>query len=554
VIHDLWYKNAVIYCLNVETFVDSNGDGVGDFVGLTEKLAYLAGLGVTCIWLLPFYPSPDRDDGYDVSDYYGVHSRTGTFGDFVEFMNHAQQLGLRVIMDLVVNHTSDTHPWFKAARRDPASPYRDYYVWSKKRPRGWNRGMVFPGVQKATWSRDPVSGEYYFHRFYDFQPDLNSHNPAVKEEVMRIMGFWLELGVSGFRMDAVPFLAERKGADVRPARDYELLHEMRDFLQWRRRDAILLAEANVPPRESLQYFGERGDRLQMMLNFWVNQRIFYSLATGDTAPLRDALLDTYERPSGAQWGDIPARARRARSRPPHERQRASVFAAFAPEKRMLLYDRGIRRRLAPMLGNDRRRIELANSLLFTLPGAPVMRYGDEIGMGDDLDLPERYGVRTPMQWSAHRHGGFTTGRRPIRRVIDDPVYGYQHVNVADERRDPNSLLNWTERIIRTRKECAEIGWGDWTILPRLPESVLGIRYDWSGRATIVLHNFLDRPITVRLRVDDAEGGRLVNLLSQNRSEADDSGRHTIELEPYGYRWLRVGDSERPIPDEKTRRT
>ena len=553
-IHDLWYKNAVIYCLNVETFVDSNGDGVGDFVGLTEKLAYLAGLGVTCIWLLPFYPSPDRDDGYDVSDYYGVHSRTGTFGDFVEFMNHAQQLGLRVIMDLVVNHTSDTHPWFKAARRDPASPYRDYYVWSKKRPRGWNRGMVFPGVQKATWSRDPVSGEYYFHRFYDFQPDLNSHNPAVKEEVMRIMGFWLELGVSGFRMDAVPFLAERKGADVRPARDYELLHEMRDFLQWRRRDAILLAEANVPPRESLQYFGERGDRLQMMLNFWVNQRIFYSLATGDTAPLRDALLDTYERPSGAQWGDIPARARRARSRPPHERQRASVFAAFAPEKRMLLYDRGIRRRLAPMLGNDRRRIELANSLLFTLPGAPVMRYGDEIGMGDDLDLPERYGVRTPMQWSAHRHGGFTTGRRPIRRVIDDPVYGYQHVNVADERRDPNSLLNWTERIIRTRKECAEIGWGDWTILPRLPESVLGIRYDWSGRATIVLHNFLDRPITVRLRVDDAEGGRLVNLLSQNRSEADDSGRHTIELEPYGYRWLRVGDSERPIPDEKTRRT
>ena len=549
-IHDLWYKNAVIYCLNVETYVDSNGDGVGDFVGLTGKLAYLAGLGVTCIWLLPFYASPNEDDGYDVSDYYGIHPRTGTFGDFVEFMNRARQLGLRVICDLVVNHTSDRHPWFKAARRDPASPYRPYYVWSKKRPRTWNKGMVFPGVQAATWTRDPVAREYYFHRFYDFQPDLDTHDPAVKEEIARIMGFWLQLGVSGFRMDAVPFLIERKGADVRPSRDYELLHEMRDFLQWRRRDAILLAEANVPPRESMQYFGEKGDRLQMMLNFWVNQRIFYSLATGDAVPLRRALADTYERPSAAQWG-IFLRA--------HDeldlgrltaRQRARVFAAFAPETRMQLYGRGIRRRLAPMLGNDRRRIELANSLLFTLPGTPIVRYGDEIGMGDDLDLPERYPVRTPMQWSAARHGGFTTARRPIRPVIDDPIYGFTQVNVADQRRDPGSLLNWTERIIRTRKECAEIGWGDWRLLPRLPAHVLGIRYDFQGRTTIVLHNFLDRPAPVTLAIDGAE--TLVNLLSQETIAAS-QGRHRLELEPYGYRWLRVGDSERPITSETARR-
>ena len=369
---------------------------------------------------------------------------------------------------------------------------------------------------------------------------------------MRIMGFWLQLGVSGFRMDAVPFLIERKGADLRPSRDYELLHEMRDFLQWRCRDGILLAEANVPPRESMQYFGEDGDRLQMMLNFWVNQRIFYTLATGETGPLEDALRDTYQRPLGAQWGVFLRAHDELDLGRLTKRQRARVFAAFAPDKRMLLYDRGIRRRLAPMLGNDRRRIELANSLLFTLPGTPVLRYGDEIGMGDDLDLPERYSVRTPMQWSSHPHGGFTTGRRPIRRVIDDPIYGFRHVNVADQRRDPNSLLNWTERIIRTRKECAELGWGDWKIVPRLPEGVLGIRYDWSGRATIVLHNFRDQPVTVRLRVDDAEGGRLVNLLSPQLSEADESGRHLIELEPYGYRWLRVGDSERPISDEKTR--
>ena len=552
-IHDLWYKNAVIYCLNVETFIDSNGDGVGDFVGLTDKLAYLSGLGVTCIWLLPFYGSPNRDDGYDVADYYGVHPRTGTFGDVVEFMNRAQQLGLRVIVDLVVNHTSDRHPWFKAARKDPNSPYRQYYVWSKTRPRNWNKGMVFPGVENATWTRDTAAGEYYFHRFYAFQPDLNTHNAAVKEEITRIMGFWLQLGVSGFRMDAVPFLIERKGANVKPGKDYELLHEMRDFLQWRVRDAIMLAEANVPPRESMQYFGSGGDRLQMMLNFWVNQRIFYTLATGDADPLRKALLDTYERPHASQWGVFLRAHDELDLGRLTDRQRERVFAAFAPEKHMLLYNRGIRRRLAPMLNNDRRRIELANSLLFTLPGTPIIRYGDEIGMGDDLDLPERYSVRTPMQWSGLRHGGFTTARRPIRKVIDDDVFGYQRVNVADQRRDPHSLLNWTERIIRTRKECVEIGWGKWSLIPRMPEHVLGIRYDWNDRCTFVLHNFVDRPARVRLRIEGRPPCPLVNLLSHERSEPDGRGHHTIELEPYGYRWLRVGEPERPISDEKTRR-
>ena len=551
VIHDLWYKNAVIYCLNVETYMDSNGDGVGDFVGLTDRLAYLAGLGVTCLWLLPFYSSPNKDDGYDVSDYYGVHPRTGTFGDVVEFMNRARQLGLRVICDLVVNHTSDQHHWFKDARRDPDSPYRKYYVWSKKRPRDWNRGMVFPGVQKSTWTFDREAGEYFFHRFYDFQPDLDTHNPAVKEELTRIMGFWLQLGVSGFRMDAVPFLIQRKGANVKPQRDYELLHEMRDFLQWRLRDGILLAEANVPPRESMNYFGDKGDRLQMMLNFWVNQRIFYALATADTRPLRQALLDTYDRPDTAQWGIFLRAHDELDLGRLTDTQRERVFAAFAPRRNMRLYDRGIRRRLAPMLGNDRRRIELANSLLFTLPGTPIVRYGDEIGMGDDLSLPERYPVRTPMQWSSLRHGGFTTAKRPIRKVIDDDVCGYQKINVADQRRDPNSLLNWTERIIRTRKECPEIGWGDWRLLPHLPDHVLGIRYEWNGRATLALHNFSDQPTTLRIR--DGGADTLTNLLSQEQSTADKSGRHTIELEPYGYRWLRGGEPERPISDETTRR-
>jgi maltose alpha-D-glucosyltransferase / alpha-amylase len=546
VIHDLWYKNAVIYCLNVETFVDSNGDGVGDFVGLTSRLDYLAGLGVTCIWLLPFYPSPNRDDGYDVADYYGVHPRTGSFGDFVEFMNHAHSLGLRVIVDLVVNHTSDQHPWFRAARKDAASPYRDYYVWSKGRPKNWNKGMVFPGVQRTTWTRDRAAGEFYFHRFYEFQPDLNTHNPAVKEELMRIMGFWLQLGISGFRLDAVPFLIERKGAGPRPRRDYELLHEMRDFLQWRCRDAIMLAEANVPPNESLEYFGDRGDRLQMMLNFWVNQRLFYALATFDTTLLKQALEDTRTRPDAAQWGmflrthDELDLGRLAPT------QRAQVFAAFGPETRMQLYDRGIRRRLAPMLDNDRRRLELAYSLLFTLPGTPIIRYGDEIGMGDDLDLPERYAARTPMQWSPDPHGGFSTARRVIRRVVNDPIYGYRSVNVADQRRDQSSLLNWTQQIIRMRKECAEISWGDWKILPTRATNILALRYDFNGRSTIVVHNVADRVCTLSLRVEGPESDTLTNLLSQNQSTADESGHHRLELEPYGYRWMRVGHLDRPV--------
>jgi maltose alpha-D-glucosyltransferase/alpha-amylase len=259
-IQDLWYKNAVIYCLNVETFMDTNGDGIGDFEGLMRRLDYLAGLGVTAIWLLPFYPSPRRDDGYDVTDYYGVDRRYGTLGDFVEFMNQARQRGIRIIVDLVINHTSEKHPWFLAARSDPKSKYRHWYVWSKKRPASWNKGMIFPGVQKSTWSYDKEARAYYFHRFYDFQPDLNTANPDVRTEIKRIMGFWLELGVSGFRIDALPFVILNKGADIKPRHDFNFLREMRAFVQWRQGDAMLLAEANVLPDEDLKYFGDSDDR------------------------------------------------------------------------------------------------------------------------------------------------------------------------------------------------------------------------------------------------------------------------------------------------------
>jgi len=307
VINDLWYKNAVIYCLSVATFMDANGDGTGDFSGLMRRLDYLHGLGVTAIWLMPIQSSPGKDDGYDVCDYYNVNARYGTLGDFVEFTHAAEQRGIRVIIDLVVNHTSNQHPWFKEARRDPHSRYRDWYVWSKKKPPDANRGMVFPGVQKSTWTYDREARAWYFHRFYDFQPDLNTSNPHVQAEILKIMGFWIQLGVSGFRMDAVPFVISKKGPGVRkPVEQYGILRTFREFLQWREGDAIILAEANVLPDTDLEYFGSAGDRMHMMFNFQVNQHLFHALAASDTRPLAKALAATKPRPRHGAVGPVPA--------------------------------------------------------------------------------------------------------------------------------------------------------------------------------------------------------------------------------------------------------
>src|SRR6202521_2532503 len=389
-INDLWYKNAVVYCLSVGTYMDANADGIGDFPGLMRRLDYLSGLGVTAIWLMPFQPSPGKDDGYDISDYYGVHPAYGSLGDFVEFTHGAKQRGIRIVIDLVVNHTSNEHPWFRAARRDRSSSYRDWYVWSDKRPPNAATGMVFPGVQKSTWSYDREAKAWYFHRFYDFQPDLNTSNPHVQAEILKIMGFWIQLGVSGFRMDAVPFVIATKGAQVRkPVEQYEMLRAMREFLQWRQGDAIILAEANVLPDTDMNYFGRSGDRMHMMFNFQVNQNLFYSLAAADVRPLQKALKATKPRPKTAQWGMFLRNHDELDLGRLTNEQRETVFKAFGPKPAMQLYDRGIRRRLAPMLEDDRRRIELAYSLMFTLPGTPVVRYGDELGMGDDLHLPER---------------------------------------------------------------------------------------------------------------------------------------------------------------------
>lgn len=544
-IDDYWYKNAVLYCLNVATYMDGNGDGVGDFEGLSRRLDYLHALGVTCVWLQPFYCSPNRDNGYDVSDYYGVSPRLGTSGEFVDFMNHAAALGIRVVVDLVANHTSIDHPWFQSACSDPRSPFRDWYVWSDRRPPEHDEGMVFPPMQATTWTRDKKAGKYYFHRFYEHQPDLNTHHPAYRDELYRIMGYWLQLGVSGFRMDAVPFLIERKGAKVRPVKDFDLLTEMRRFLEWRSRDAILLAEANVPPRESLEYFGPGGRRLQMMLNFPVNQRLFYAFATADARPLGRAIGETAACvPRDAQWVQFLRSHDELDLGRLTEAQRRKVFEAFAPEPSMQLYERGIRRRLAPMLGNDRRRLELAYSLLFSLPGTPMIQYGDEIGMGEDLSRPEREAVRMPMQWTGEAHGGFTAAAKPVLPIIDDPIFGFRRVNVDAQRRDPASFMNWIARLVRVRRECVEIAWGKCEVLGADSPAVLILRYRFRGAAMVTLHNFGDSAQTVRLKLEDTpRANRLVNLISDEHSKAGARGMHEIALDAYGFRWFRVGGAD-----------
>jgi maltose alpha-D-glucosyltransferase/alpha-amylase len=542
-ITDLWYKNAIVYCLSVGTYMDANGDGVGDFPGLMRRLDYLHGLGVTAIWLMPFQPSPGKDDGYDISDYYGVNPAYGTLGDFVEFTHGAKQRGIRVIIDLVVNHTSNQHSWFKAARRDRNSPFRDWYVWSDKRPANADKGMVFPGVQKTTWSYDREAKAWYFHRFYDFQPDLNTSNPNVQTEILKIMGFWIQLGVSGFRMDAVPFVISTKGPKVaKPVEQYDMLRSLREFLQWRQGDSIILAEANVLPKTDMEYFGRAGDRMHMMFNFQANQYLFYALASADTRPLAEALKVTKPRPATAQWGMFLRNHDELDLGRLTDAQRRRVFAAFGPRKEMQLYDRGIRRRLAPMLEGDRRRIELAYSLMFTLPGTPVLRYGDELGMGDNLDLPERVCARTPMQWSTEPHAGFTKSDRPVVPVIDHGPYGYEHVNAAEQRRDPNSMLNWVERIIRMRKEVPEIGWGNFTVIPTRNPALLVMRYDWRNNSVLFVHNLDSKPreLSFAAGSGDASDNLLVNLLTENHSRARDDGRHYLLIEAYGYRWYRVG--------------
>jgi maltose alpha-D-glucosyltransferase/alpha-amylase len=551
-VSERWYKEAVIYCVEVDTFQDSDGDGCGDLPGLTGRLDYLARLGVTCLWLNPIHPSPLRDGGYDISDYYGIDPRLGSLGDFVELAAQARSRGIRLLLDLVVNHTSDQHPWFQSARSDPNSPYRDWYVWSKDEPPDRRQGIVFPGEQTETWTMDDAAKLWYYHRFYDFQPDLNWANPAVRAEIKKVMGFWVQLGAAGFRIDAAPFVLEQVSAGVDPGpKDWTILDDWRQDVQWRNGEAVLLCEANVEPEELPKYCAAApdgpNDRAHLMFAFGLNAKLWLALARCDAEPLVEALGALPKLPAMAQWATFLRNHDELDLSKLTDEQRRDVMSAFAPKPDMRLYGRGIRRRLASMMNGNRSRIELAYALQFSMPGTPVLRYGEEIGMGEDLKLPAREAIRTPMQWDASRAAGFSAAA-PADLVRPVPVrgnYSAKRVNVESQRPDRQSLLRWFQELISVLRECPEIGVGEVSVIGgALPRSVLAHRFDAPEGAILLLHNLADTGVTLDLSGLDLGSGMSgakppYEVFADDRYEQPAKNLGNLELNGWGYRWIRL---------------
>jgi trehalose synthase len=500
---DLWWKNAVIYCLDIETFTGGR-DGAGNIDGLIDRLDHVADLGATCIWLMPLYPTPNQDDGYDITDYLGVDPRLGDLGDIVEAIRHAEDRGLRVLADLVVNHTSIEHPWFQAARGDRSSPYRRYYVWS-------DDPDAEEGTSAANWSYDERAQQHYLHRFAPFQPDLDITNPQVRHEIAKTVGFWLKLGVSGFRMDAVPFLCEDIGTQESVGDDdgRRWLHALREFAGRRRGDAVLMGEVNVPMGSVESYFEDHGDALHLQLGFLINQRLWLALAREQAAPLEDLIRRLPVPPHDAGWATFLRNHDELTLDKLDDDERAEVFDAFAPEERMRIYGQGIRRRAGPMLGGDSPRLRMAWSLTFSLPGTPVLLYGDEIGMEDDLSRDDRMSVRLPMDWG----------------------------EVAAQRRDPDSLLNFVSKLVHARRSAPEFGWGQSTLLENESEALFARRCDWQGSTVFALHNLSEAPIEATLELGDDVTG--VEDLLELRRHVVQRGRLEVDLGAYGSLWLRA---------------
>ncbi|WEX08047.1 alpha-amylase family protein [Chelativorans sp. AA-79] len=546
---DVWWKNAVFYCLDVETFQDGNGDGIGDFVGLARQVDYLAGLGVTCLWLMPFYPSPNRDDGYDIIDYYSVDPLLGNMGEFVEFVRTARDRGMRVIADLVVNHTSKEHPWFKSARSDRNSPYRDWYIWSDEIPEGGPSDLVFPDKENSNWEWDEEAGQYYLHRFYKHQPDLNIANPKVREEIRRIVGFWLEIGLSGFRVDAVPFLLETSGIE-RPMEiaPHDWLRDLRSFLGRRRGDAVLLGEVNLEYEAVRRFFGdESGDELHMCLNFNLNQAL--ALVREDAGALVHNLRAMPSLPADAAWANFIRNHDEWSLDKLTEAERQEVFRAFGPKEDMQLFGRGLRRRLPTMLNGNQARIRMAYSLAFALPGAPVLFYGEEIGMAENLEIPGRMSVRAPMQWTTGPNGGFSTAPPDelCRPVVESKRWGPPKVNVADQQRDGDSLLNWMEHLIRRRRETPEIVFGAWSLVPVPQAAILALRHDWGERSVLTIHNLSGKSHRISFNPGQVASHGLVDLFGDGSFAVEKDGTVTIEVGGYDYRWFRIPRTDADTP-------
>jgi maltose alpha-D-glucosyltransferase/alpha-amylase len=531
---DQWWKNAIVYCLDVETFFDSDGNGIGDLEGLIEQVDYLDGLGVTCIWLMPFQPTPNCDDGYDVTDYYGIDERLGNAGQFVEFIRTAGDRGIRVVVDLVLNHTSNEHPWFQEARADRESPRRDWYVW-RDEPSDEPKGIFFPNKETSNWAYDEQAGQWYLHRFYSFQPDLNTANPEVRDEIAAIMGYWLQLGVAGFRLDAVPALLETAGLPERVQEDpRDWLRRMRTFVNRRRGDAALLGEVNVALSDLAGYFGEHGDLLHMQFGFLLNQHIWLALAREQAEPLEIVLRELPPVPPDNAWATFLRNHDELTLDQLTGPQRNEVFAAFGPKEDMQLYGHGLRRRLAPMLDGDPDRLRLAWSLLFSLPGTPAILYGDEIGIGENLEVDDRMAVRVPMQWSADQ--------APMERPFATGKFGPREVNVAAQRNDAGSLLCWMKRLIRCRRDNPEFGWGTSTLLETDAPGLFAHSCDWAGATVVAVHNLGEQRAKATLELGDDVTG-VDDLLEAREHELEDGGKLQVTLGRYGYLWLKLQRGE-----------
>ncbi|HUN87287.1 MAG TPA: maltose alpha-D-glucosyltransferase [Terriglobales bacterium] len=536
----LWYKDAIIYQAHVRSIRDSNGDGIGDFQGLAEKLDYLQALGVNAIWLMPFFPSPLRDDGYDISSYTSVHPSYGTLEDFEEFLNSAHERGIRIIIEMVLNHTSDQHPWFQESRKSADNPKRDWYVWSDTDTRYRQARIIFLDTEMSNWAWDPVSKAYYWHRFFSHQPDLNYDNPAVRDEMWNVMKFWLELGVDGFRLDAVPYLVEREGTSCENLPEtHAVIKELRHRLDRDFPDRMLLAEANQWPADLLPYFGQ-GDEFHMAFHFPLMPRMFMGVKLEDRKPVTEILQQTPVIPDVCQWCLFLRNHDELTLEMVTDIERDYMYDEYARDRQMRL-NLGIRRRLAPLLDNDRRRIELMNGLLFSLPGSPVIYYGDEIGMGDNISLGDRNGVRTPMQWDGTANAGFSSADqdRLYSAPIHDPVFGYQAVNVQRQSRSQHSLLSWMRRIIQVRKYTAVFGRGTLEFLYPDNHRILAFVRRLGSETVLAVNNLSGSAQAVELDLSEFKGCVLVEMFARNMFPRIGSVPYLLTLGPYQFYWFRL---------------
>jgi maltose alpha-D-glucosyltransferase/alpha-amylase len=541
-----WYKDAIIYQLHVKAFQDASGDGIGDFAGLMQRLDYVQELGVTTIWTLPFYPSPLRDDGYDIADYRSINPSYGTMKDFRAFVAEAHRRGLRVITELVINHTSDQHPWFQKARRaKPGSAARDMYVWSDTDAKFPETRIIFIDTEKSNWTWDPVAGAYFWHRFYSHQPDLNFDNPRVLEEVLKVMSMWLDIGVDGLRLDAIPYLVEREGTNNENLPEtHDVLKKIRAELDRRYPDRMLLAEANQWPEDTRPYFGE-GDECHMGFHFPLMPRMYMALAQADRHPITDIIRQTPEIPDGCQWGIFLRNHDELTLEMVTEDERDYLWRTYAEDSRARI-NLGIRRRLAPLMRNDRRKIELMNSMLFSMPGTPIVYYGDEIGMGDNYYLGDRDGVRTPMQWSSDRNAGFSRAnpQQLYLPTIIDPVYGYQAINVEAQAGDPSSLLSWMRRMIAVRKQHAAFGRGTMTLIYPRNRKILAYLREHEGESILYVANLADSAQAVELDLSRFRGLVPIELTGRSAFPPIGDLPYMLTLPAYGFYWFLLADEAR----------